>query len=99
MTKDEFVKHFNEIAQHNKQSRAIERALTQYLLEDGVILKYGGRLEDCCIELLSLLSGIKSGDIAELIYEGKVIIPEPNSIVKTCINHPEALYEYYNKDR
>lgn len=97
MTRKEFIKYYNCIAEHSKQSIAIAKALSQDLLEDGCIIKYGGKLEDCCISLLSQLSGIDDQDIIELLYEGKVIAVEPGTIIRTYINTPEALYDFYHK--
>lgn len=96
MTREEFVKHYNCIAEHSKQSVSIARALEQDLLEAGCIIKYGGKLEDCCIGLLSELSGIDTKHIIELVYEGKVIAETPGSIVRTYINTPEMLYDFYH---
>lgn len=97
MTREDFVKHYNCIAEHSKQSIAIAKALSQDLLEGGCIIKYGGKLEDCCIILLSQLSNIPGQDIIELLYEGEVLVVEPGTIVRTYINTPEALYDCYYK--
>lgn len=97
MTREDFVKHYNCIAEHSKQSIAIAKALSQDLLEGGCIIKYGGKLEDCCIILLSQLSGIPGQDIIELLYEGEVLVVEPGTIVRTYINTSEALYDFYYK--
>ena len=95
MTRKEFVRYYNCIAEHSKKSIAIAKALSEDLLEGGCIVKYGGKLETVSIELLAKVSGIYSNDIADLLYEGEVVAVEPGSIVKTYINTPEALYDYY----
>ena len=96
MTREEFVKYYNCIAEHSKQSISIANALSQELLEGGCIIKYGDKLEDCCINLLSELSGIDRADIADLLYEGVVIGEEPETIVQTYINTPGVLYDFYH---
>lgn len=95
MTKKQFIKHYNCIAEHSKQSISIAKALAQDLLEGGCIIKYGDKLENLSIELLAKLSGISSEDISDLLYDGEVIAVEPDSIVRTYINSPEALYDFY----
>ena len=95
MTKKQFIKHYNCIAEHSKQSISIAKALAQDFLEGGCIIKYGDKLENLSIELLAKLSGISSEDISDLLYDGEVIAVEPGSIVRTYINSPEALYDFY----
>lgn len=95
MTRKEFVKYYNCIAEHSKKSIAIAKALSEDLLEGGCIVKYGGNLEFTCIELLAKVCGMDKDYIADLLYEGEVIIEEPGSIVKTYVNTPEVLYDYY----
>lgn len=99
MTREEFVKFFNQISNHNQKSIAIEKALCKDFLEEGCIVKYGGRLEECAIEMLSLLSDIDKMDITTLIYEGELLGEQPNSIIKYYINTPEALYDFYKTNK
>lgn len=95
MTRKEFIKYYNCIAEHSRKSIAISQALSEDLLEGGCIVKYGGKLETVSIELLAKVSGIYSNDIADLLYEGEVVAVEPGSIVRTIIKTPEELYDYF----
>ena len=70
MTREEFVKKFEVLKEHNYQAIAIGDALGQHLLDGSPVVAYGGFLEQHYIELLAELSGITNDLISALLYEG-----------------------------
>ena len=70
MTREEFVKKFEVLKEHNDQALAIGDALGKHLLDGSPVVAYGGFLEQHYIELLSELSGITNDLISALLYEG-----------------------------
>ena len=70
MTREEFVKKFEVLKEHNDQAMAIGDALGKHLLDGAPVVAYGGFLEQHYIELLAELSGITKEMISALLYEG-----------------------------
>lgn len=70
MTREDFVKKFEVLKEHNDQAMAIGDALCKHLLDGAPVVAYGGFLEQHYIELLSELSGITNDLISALLYEG-----------------------------
>lgn len=70
MTREEFVKKFEVLKEHNDQAVAIGEDLGKHLLAGYAIVEYGGTLEKHYIEILAELSGITSEMISALLYEG-----------------------------
>ena len=70
MTREDFVKKFDVLKEHNDQAMAIGDALGKHLLDGTPVVAYGGFLEQHYIELLAELSGIDKAIISALLYEG-----------------------------
>lgn len=96
MTKQEFVRYFEIVADTLEAQRELGEALHKYLLDGHSVVCFGGKLCDAYTRLLSLASGISVDMIDWLLYEGggtaylDKLAKEP-----FFINTAEDLWEYH----
>lgn len=88
MTKNEFIRRFEVLQAHDRESVEIGRDLGRRLLDGYAVVRYGDELQEHYIELLAELSGIAVDWIAWLLYEGGGICTygEPYAVVRNIIS-------------